>query len=111
MSDIGTRRERIRFVRPSRSKRTDGGFDVADSTVAERWASVRPVAANEQEQASRLRGAVTYLIELPRLDGLTIDDAVVWLTRGSVRLNIREIRTDAARPLTMTIVAQSGVIQ
>ena len=111
MSGIGLKRERIRFIRQTRARRTDGGYDVSDATVAERWAHVRPVSANEQEQASRLRGAVTYLIELARLDGLTVDDAVVWLTRDGVRLNIREIRTDATRPLDMTIVAQSGVIQ
>ncbi len=111
MKGIGTKRERIRFVRQSRAKRTDGGYDTADATLAERWAAVRPVKADEQEQAGRLRGAVTYIIELARYDGLTTDDAIVWLTRGSVRLNIREIRTDALRPIEMTIVAQSGVVQ
>lgn len=111
MSGIGAKRERIRFIRQTRAKRPDGGYDTTDATLAERWARVKPVQANEQEQAGRLRGAVTYLIELARYDGLTTDDAIVWLTRGSVRLNIREVRTDALRPLEMTVVAQSGVVQ
>jgi head-tail adaptor len=107
----GLKRERIRFVRQAKTRRADGGYDVLDTTVAERWAHVRPVQSNEQEQSGRMRGAVTYIIELARTDGLTTEDAIVWLTRDSVRLNIREIRTDGMRPIDMEIVAQSGVVQ
>lgn len=111
MNGIGLKRERVRFVRQAKTRRADGGYDVLDTTVAERWAHVRPVQSSEQEQAGRMRGAVTYMIEIARTDGLQTEDAILWLTRDSVRLNIREIRTDGLRPLDTIIVAQSGVIQ
>lgn len=111
MSAIGERRERIRFVRQTKTKRADGGYATADTTLAERWAAVEPAGASEGDQAGRMRGAVTYKITLARHDGLTTEDAIVWLTRGSTRLNIREIHTAGIRPLEMTIVAQAGVIQ
>lgn len=98
-------------MRQTKTRRSDGGYDVADATLAERWASVRPVRGSEQEQSGRMAGTVTYMIELARYDDATTEDAIVWLTRGDARLNIREIRTDALRPLEMTIIAQSGVVQ
>ncbi len=54
---IGARRDRIRFIRRARVKRTDGGFDVSTSPLADRWAAVEPVRAKENEQAGRLRGS------------------------------------------------------
>lgn len=104
---IGEMRERIRFVRNSRTARDDGGYDVADATVATRWASVSPVQANEREAHGRMRGAVTYLIKCdPQALALTVDDRIVWLTNGNVELNIREIRTPGARAMTLDIVAE-----
>lgn len=111
MSNIGRMRERIRIDRLSRTRRLDGGYDTAPVTFAQFWAHVKPVQANENEQAGRKRGAVTYLIEANRVDGLTTDDKVTWLTRGNAALNIREIRLPATRPLFMEIVAESGVVQ
>ena len=111
MSGIGSRRERVRFTRLGRTRRADGGYDTAPTTLAERWASVVPMQADEQEEAGRLRGGVKYKIEVARYDGLTTDDKIVWLTRDSVELNIRELPLDGLRPLEMTIIAQSGVIQ
>lgn len=111
MSNIGNKRERVRFVRLAKVRRTDGGYDVSSTTLAERWAEIKPVRATESEQAGRKRGAVTYLITMPRYDDATTEDSLVWLTRGSAPLNIREIRRDAMRPLEMIVIAESGVVQ
>ena len=111
MSNIGSKRERIRIVRKAKTRRSDGGYDLADTTITEFWAHVSPVAANETEQAGRKRGACTYLITANRLEGFTTEDQLLWLTNGSLALNIREIRAPGKRVSHMTIVAESGVIQ
>jgi head-tail adaptor len=111
MSNIGQKRERIRIVRQAKTRRADGGYNLAPTTVAEFWAHVDPVSANETEQAGRKRGAVTYLITANRLEGFTTEDGLVWLTNGSLALNIREIRAPGKRVSHMIIVAESGVTQ
>lgn len=109
MSNIGAKRERIRIVRPARTRRTDGGYDTGTTTVAEFWAHIKPVQGTEAERAGRLRSATTYVITAPRVDGLTSDDTIVWLTRGSLAMNIREIRTDGIRMIDMQLIAETGV--
>lgn len=111
MSNIGSKRERIRIVRQTKARRADGGYDRTPATICEFWASVKPVSANEAEQAGRKSGAVTYIITAPRRDDFTTEDKVVWLTRSNIEMNIREIRKAGARPLFMDFVAESGVTQ
>ena len=107
---IGQRRERIAVVTKSRTQRADGGFDVTSSSV-ERWARVRPVEARENEQAGRLRGSTTYLIECDaRGVSVTPDNTIIWKTRGDMLLNVREVRTAGVRELSLVIVAEAGAV-
>lgn len=109
MPNIGQKRERVRIVRVAKTRRSDGGYDTADTTLCEFWATVRPVSANEQEQAGRKASATTYLIEAARHEGFTTEDSLIWLTAGEMQMNIREIRLPSKRTSNMTIVAESGV--
>lgn len=107
----GERRERIRIVRKTRTKRTDGGYDVSPTTVAERWAKITPVRATEGEEAGRNRGAVSYLLEFDATGtDVTTGDKLVWLTNGNIELNVREVRTPMTRALALEVVAESGVV-
>lgn len=113
---IGDMRERIAFIRSTRTQRTDGGYDVSATTLATRWADVRPVAAREGEEAGRLAGSTTYLITLDARalpSGLTTDDRMSWATApgGAVALNIRAIRRPPARADFVEIIGDAGVIQ
>ncbi|KWT72374.1 hypothetical protein APY04_0168 [Hyphomicrobium sulfonivorans] len=109
---IGGRRERISVKRRTRTQRADGGFDVTPTVIATRWASVRPVQtrADEREQAGRLQGSCTYLIEIDNKVELTADDVIVWDTAGGAEMNVREVRREGSRPFTMQIVAELGTV-
>ena len=109
MPNIGQRRERVRIVRTAKTRRTDGGYDTVGTTLCEFWASVKPVSANEAEQAGRKASATTYIIEAVRNETFTTEDSLVWLTAGELVMNIREIRLPSKRTSLMTIVAESGV--
>lgn len=111
----GQMRERVSFRSQSRVQRADGGYDTTVATASTAWASVRPVAANEGEQAGRQYGATTYMIEVWASDkpsGLTTDYVLRWETApgGAVDFNIRAIRQSGSRPLNLEIVAEKGVV-
>lgn len=107
MSSIGDMRERVAFTRKAKVRREDGGYDTTPTTIATVWAKVRPVQARESEQAGRLRGATTYVLDIYRRTDLATEDNCTWLTGGNLALNVREIRLPPARPLMMEIVADS----
>lgn len=71
------------------------------------FASVRPVQANESEQAGRLRSSTVYLIRVYRRTDIDAEHNILWLTNGNMPLNIREIRQPAGRVLMTEIVATS----
>lgn len=110
MTKIGDMRERVRFVRLSKTRRADGGYDTTNATLHECWAKVVPQQGNETDQGGRKRGAMTYKLDMYRYDGATTEDTLIWLTRGSAMLNVREIRREPTRPLLMTVIAESGVV-
>lgn len=111
---VGDMTERVSFVRSGRTKRADGGYDVADSTLATVWASVRPVSAREGEEAGRLVGAVSYLVEVWRDDlpsGLTTDDRVTWVAPAGgsdVQFNLRGIEMPRGRDLLVKLICEKG---
>lgn len=111
----GQMRERVSFRSQSRVQRADGGYDTTVATVVTRWASVRPVAGAEGEQAGRQFGATTYMIEIwagDKPSGLTTDYVLRWETApgGAVDFNIRAIRQSSLRPLALEIVAEKGAV-
>ena len=112
---MGAMRERVAFVREGRTQRTDGGFDSADATLSTVWASVRPVAANEREEAGRLHGATSYLITIHAMSkpsDLSTGDSVTWSTApgGAVRLNLRAVRQSDRGHLYLDMVCDAGVL-
>lgn len=108
---LGDLRERVEIRREARTRRADGGYDRAAPTlVATVWARVRPVVARESEQAGRLAGTTTYLVDMRRRTDLTTDDRLVWLTGGSLALNIREVRVPGPRDVLMVVVAEAKAV-
>lgn len=109
---IGDRKDRIRIQRRSRVKRADGGYDVTTATLIDLWAALRPVRAQEEEEAGRKRGGVTYLIEVDALaaQSVTADDALIWLTGSDTPMNIREVRKPTRSAMPLVIVAETGTI-
>lgn len=114
--NAGEMTECASIVRKTRTQRADGGYDVTTADVAtDLWCKVTPVAARENEEAGRLRGATTYLFEffqddLP--DDITTDDYLQWTTPqdGTVTLDISAIRMPRNRELTVQIVGEAGEI-
>jgi head-tail adaptor len=115
MSSSGAMRERVTFLRSARTQRTDGGYDVATTELATVWAAVRPVQAGEREQAGRLFGATSYLVEIwadDKPSALTTDDTLRWDTApgGAVSLNVRAIRQAPRRAMALELVCEAGAV-
>jgi head-tail adaptor len=113
MVKVGQLRHRVEIRRAGRTQRADGGYDNTPTTVATRWASLKPVKATEAEFAGRPRGAVTYLVTMhhePAL-AITTDDQLRWTTGGGVVLNIREVRTPETETLMVEIVAETAAVK
>lgn len=107
---VGALRERVRFVRPTKTRRADGGYDVVQETVCERWASVVPVSAREDNQSGRMAPRTLYEITIRRTELLQAEDAVVWLTNGGMQMNIRELPLPSKRAAFLTIRAEAGAV-
>lgn len=108
-----TRRERVSFRTKGRVQRDDGGYDTTATTSSTVWAAVKPVAANEKEEAGRLFGSTSYLITILADDkpaGLTTGSIVRWETApgGAVDFNLRAIRQPPRRPLELELVGEKG---
>lgn len=109
MAKIGDKRDRIRIAREVRTQRDDGGFDVEETTVCTRWASVRPERGNEAQQAGRQRGAVGYVIEIDARADVRAEDTIYWVTNGNLGMNVREVRQPDRRTMDKTVIAETGV--
>lgn len=108
---IGELYDQIQFKRAVRTRRSDGGADVTETTLSTVYASVVPVSAREGEQAGRLAGFVTHIIKIHYSDlpaDLTVDDELIWVSGGNVRFNIRGIKRPGARNMLAEIIAESG---
>lgn len=108
---IGNKTERVKIIRRGRVKDRNGNYTIATSTVAERWASVRPVAGQENEQAGRQAATMRHRVTLD-LYGLTVaeEDLIIWLTRGNVELNIREVRLSTVRNIDTVLICEAGAV-
>lgn len=112
----GDFRDRVSFIRDTRTQTDDGGFTVAATTLGTVRAAVRAVAANEREEAGRLFGATSYLFTIHARDmptGLTTGDAVSWITApggSAVTMQIRGIRQQTGRALFLEIIGEAGAI-
>lgn len=112
-ANSGEMTESITFVRSTRTKRADGGYDVADTTLAEVFAAMKPTRGAEVKEAGRLIGYLSYdvwlyLDDVP--EDLTTDDRVVWASEdGDVAFNIRAIEIGRGDDLATRIVCDKGV--
>jgi head-tail adaptor len=112
----GDMRERVSFLRDTRTQTDDGGFTVTATTLGTVRAAVRAVAANEREEAGRLFGATSYMFTIHARDmpaGLTTGDAVSWLTApggSAVTMQIRGIRQQIGRTIFLEIVGEAGAV-
>lgn len=108
---IGAKRERVRIVRRVRTQDENGDYTVATSIVAERWASVAPIEGQEEAFAGQERATMRFKLGLD-LYGVAPEptDKVLWLTRGDLELNIREIRTAPVRNLDTVLICEAGVL-
>lgn len=104
---IGELNQRVAFKRFAKTRRADGGYDKVSATVATRWAKVEPVAAKEDQQGGRMRGATSYKVTLRRYEGLTTEDHATWDGRD---FNIREIRLPVTRSNYMVILMEAGTV-
>lgn len=68
---IGALDHRLMLEAPSRTTDEGGGATIAWSLVAEVWASLRPLAANEVFDAEGLKGRITHEITLRYRAGVT----------------------------------------
>lgn len=85
-----------------------GGQVTIWETLAQTWARVQPVRAEESDTRGAVRPVRVYLFEVYRRVDLSEAMRVQW---NGEDFNIREIRIGPAREMTMTIVAESGVAQ
>lgn len=107
---IGAKRERVRIIRRTRVKDANGDYAIAETTIAERWAKIEPVTGREIEHAGQLRGVMDYHVSVD-LYGAPIvlaDDRALWLTRGDIDLNIREVRLASVRALDTVLICEAG---
>lgn len=105
----GRMRERVSFRRQARTQRDDGGWSTAESTFTTVWASVRPVAGRENENAGRLFGNMSYIVSVyPNEEPaeLSTDWILRWETApdGPVDFGIVSIRPARGRDMVTEIV-------
>lgn len=106
---IGSKSERVRILRRARTKDANGNYDLVETLVAERWASVQPISGNENELAGQLRAVMNYKISLDVYGvPITSDDKVQWANRGNIELNIREIRLAPVQSIDTVLICASG---
>jgi head-tail adaptor len=111
----GLMRDQVTFTSIGRVLRADGGYDTTPAVSSAVWAAVKPVRATETEQAGRLQGSTTYMITIYADDlpaGASSDYTVTWTTRsrGSIDMNIREIREAPENDLHLIIMAEAGTV-
>lgn len=107
----GMMRDRIRVVRKTRVARADGGYDMSDTTVQERWARIEPVGSSEGQEAGRQHSSVGYTVTVDaRGADVTADDKLLWLTNSNRVLNVRGVQTVMRRAMLLEIKCDSGVV-
>lgn len=107
----GMMRERIRVVRKTRTARSDGGYDVSDTTVQERWAHIAPSGSSEREEAGRQHSGVSYTVTMDsRGADVTADDKLLWLTNSNLVLNVRGVHKPPRRDLPLELRCEAGVV-
>lgn len=106
---IGNKTERVRVLRRVRRQDENGNYDLVETLLAERWASVRPETGNERELAGQLRGVMSYSVGIDLYGvNVTSDDKVQWSTRGNLELNIQEVRLSPVRNIDTVLICDSG---
>lgn len=110
MMSIGQKSERIAIERKARVQRADKGYDTTVSTVASRWARIRPLTANEQEEAGRQAGITQYSVLVANLTDVVPSDTLVWVTKGNLRLNIKQVRAARVKEFDIELICESGAV-
>jgi hypothetical protein len=110
---IGAKRDRVQFLRKSRVKRDDGGYDVTTAAYATVWAQVSALAGDtEAVESGRLRNATLYNVSVDaRAVSPLADDILVWVTQNNMQMNIREVRLSSRRQTDLDIVAEYGATE
>jgi SPP1 family predicted phage head-tail adaptor len=68
---IGDLDQRVTLESPSRAPDGGGGADLTWQTVAEVWASVRPITGDERLRADQVAGRITHVVVIRRRSGVT----------------------------------------
>jgi SPP1 family predicted phage head-tail adaptor len=68
---IGDLDQRVALESPSRAPDGGGGADLTWQTVAEVWASVRPITGDERLRADQVAGRITHVVVIRRRSGVT----------------------------------------
>ncbi len=89
---IGRLRHRVRLERPVASDDGAGGESVAWSAVANLWARIEPLSAEERLTAERLEAAVTHRITIRHRADLTHTMRFVIGTRVFGIRGLRDLR-------------------
>jgi SPP1 family predicted phage head-tail adaptor len=71
VTSIGALDQRLTLESPSRAPDGGGGADLTWQTVAEVWASVRPITGDERLRADQVAGRVTHTVVIRRRSGVT----------------------------------------